>query len=63
MRVQPFVRGGESFRRLYSDGGVPLSWGKHYHLIEELVNTSQQVLSVLGFVSNVMEDLDRQGQV
>lgn len=56
---RPFVRGGERFWRLYPDGWVPFSRRKHNHLVQELIDTSQQVLSVLGLIRNVMEDLDK----
>lgn len=59
---RPFVRGGEGFGRLYPDGGVPLSRRKHDHLVQELVDTGQQVLSVLGLIRNVMKDLNTEGK-
>lgn len=59
---RPFVRGGEGFRRLYPDGRVPLSRRKHDHLIQELIDTGQQVLSVLGLIRNVMKDLNADGE-
>lgn len=58
----PFVRGGEGLRRLYPDGRVPLSWRKYNHLVQELINTGQQVLSVLSLIRNVMKDLKRDGK-
>lgn len=57
---RPFVWWREVFGRFYPDGGVPFPRRKHYHLVQELVNPGQQVLSVLGFVRNVMKDLDRE---
>lgn len=62
MWTRPFVRGGEGFRRLYPDSRVPLSGRKHDHLIQELINTGQQVLSVLSLIRNVMKDLNRDGE-
>ncbi len=59
---RPFVRGGEGLWRLYPDGWVPLSRRKHDDLIQELIDTSQQVLSVLSLVRNVMEDLNTEGE-
>lgn len=60
----PFIRGREGFGRLYPDGWVPLSRWKNDHLVQELVDTGQQVLSVLRLVGNVMKNLhtDREGQ-
>lgn len=60
--TRPFVRWGEVLGRLYPDGRVPLSGRKHDHLVQELVDPGQQVLSVLGLVRNVVEDLDGDGQ-
>ena len=56
----PFVGGGEGLRGLYPDGGVPFSGRKHDHLVQELVDAGQQVLSVLGLVRDVVEDLSGQ---
>lgn len=58
----PFVRGGEGLRRLYPDSWVPFSWRKYNHLVQELINTGQQVLSVLSLIRNVMKDLNRDGK-
>lgn len=55
----PFVRGGKRFGGLYPDGRVPFSRGEHDHLIQELVDTGQEVLPVLRLIGNVMEDLRR----
>lgn len=57
-QFRPFVRWREVFGRFYPYGGVPFARRKHYHLVQELVNPGQQVLSVLGFVCNVVKDLD-----
>lgn len=62
LATRPFVRWGEVLGRLYPDGRVPFSGRKHDHLIQELIDPGQQVLSVLGLVRNVMEDLDGDGQ-
>lgn len=59
---RPFVRGREGFRGLYPDGRVPLSRRKHNHLIQELVDAGQQILSVLGLIRNVMKDLNTDGE-
>lgn len=54
---RPFVRGGQRLGRLYPDVRVPFSRGKDDDLIQELFNACQQVLSVLRFVGDIMEDL------
>lgn len=55
---RPFIGGGQRFWRFYPDGRVPLSRWEHDHLIQKLINTGQQVLSVLGLVCDVMKDLN-----
>lgn len=54
---RPFVRGGQRLGRLYPDVRVPFSRGEDDDLIQELFDACQQVLSVLRFVGDVMEDL------
>ena len=56
-RGGPFVLGGQRLGRLYPDVGVPLARRQDDDLIQELVNTGQQVLPVLCFVGDVMENL------
>lgn len=61
--VQLHLR-GNVFGRLYSDGGVPLSGGQHRHLVQELVDARHQVVTVFGFVRDIVENLSggRQGE-
>lgn len=54
---RPLVGGRQRLGRLYPDVRVPFSRGEDDDLIQELFNARQQVLSVLGFVGNIMEDL------
>lgn len=54
---RPLVWGWQRLGRLYPDVRVPFSRGEDDDLIQELFNACQQVLSVLGFVGNIMEDL------
>lgn len=53
----PFIRRREGFGGLDPDGWVPLSRRKHDHLIQELIDPGQQVLSVLRLVCDVMKNL------
>ena len=46
------------FGGLYADGGVPLPRGQHRHLVQELIDPSDQVVTVFSFVGDVMENLD-----
>ena len=46
-------------RRLYPDGGVPLSWREDGDSVQELVQSRQQVIPLLGLVGHVMEHLVR----
>jgi hypothetical protein len=46
------------FGGLYADGGVPLPRGQDGHLIEELIDPSDQIGTIFGFVGDVMENLD-----
>jgi len=57
--TEPFIWGWQGFGRLYPDGRVPFSRRKDNDLIQELINASKKILSVLGFVCNFMEDLDK----
>lgn len=55
----PFIWGWQGFWRLYPDGRIPFSRREDDDLIQKLVNASKEILSVLGFVRNFMEDLDK----
>ena len=51
---------GHIFGGFYPDGGVPLSWRQHCHLVQELVDACYQVSALLGLVCHVMEHLGTQ---
>lgn len=49
--------GRNTLWRLDSNGRVPLARWQHCHLVQKLVNTRYQVISISGFVGNVVEHL------
>lgn len=53
----PFVWRWEGLWRFYPDGRVPFTRREDDDLIQELVDASKQILSVPGFVRNIMENL------
>lgn len=57
--ITPAYLRGHVFGRFYSDGGVPLPRGQHRHLVQELIDARHQVISVFGFVCNIVEHLQR----
>ena len=50
---------GDTLRRLDADRGVPLSWRQDSHLVQEFIDPSKQVTSVLGLVRYVVENLEQ----
>ena len=50
---------GDTFGWLNTNAGVPLSRGQHCHLVQELINASQQIFTVVSMVGNIMENLKR----
>ena len=54
-------KSGQSYilRWLNPDGWIPFSRRKHCHRIQELIQAGQKMVSLLGFVGDVMEDLVR----
>lgn len=53
----PFVRWWERLGGLYPNGGIPFPGGEHNDFIQKLIDASDQVLPVLGFIGDVMEHL------
>ena len=46
------------FRRLNSNRWVPLSRWQNCYLVKELIDSSYQIIAVLGFICNIMENLE-----
>ncbi len=53
----PCVCWGNFFGGFYANFGVPFSRWKHNHLIQKLINASNQILSVPGFIGYITEEL------
>lgn len=56
-RVQPLVSRGHFFRGLDTYFGVPLSGRQHDHLIQELIYTCNQILSISSLVRHITKEL------
>lgn len=53
----PFIWRRKRLGGLYPDGRIPFPWGEHDDFIQKLIDASDQVLPVLGFIGNVVEHL------
>lgn len=53
----PFIWRRKRLGGLYPNGWIPFPGGEHNDFIQKLINASDQVLPVLGFIGNVMEYL------
>lgn len=53
----PFIRRRKRLGGLYPDGWIPFPRGEHNDFIQKLIDASDQVLPVLGFIGNVVEHL------
>lgn len=49
--------GGDIFGWLDSNGGVPLAWRQHSDLIQELINSRQEIISFFCLICHVMKNL------
>lgn len=56
----PLVSRGQFFGGLDANFGVPLARRKHSHLIQELINACDQVLSVSGLIRHITEELEKE---
>lgn len=53
----PFICWGSFFGGFYANFGVPFSRWKHNHLVQELINASNQILPVPSFICYITEEL------
>lgn len=54
----PLVSRGQFFGWLDANFGVPLARWKHSHLIQELIDACNQVLSVPGLIRDIAKELE-----